>query len=261
MSRNAYRLSLLLAIASSPALPASVDATAAISFAEQPVRLLRDTGFYLAGRGARLQSGDIVESGATSIQLEGGGACTVALGPASQVFLKLGAKGIEIVVLSGWLKIQSRPAPGAGPTMVSAGGIQFNAAGSSVILRARPGITELFVETGEPWMDEMQGAKVLRHTKFAREQYAVRSAKESLKLMQRPPKEFLSGMPPTFLDVLVPVVLKGPPPVPKVDRPAQFADVAPWVADAPAVRQLLHLRFYPPPKVPQQAPRAPDFTY
>jgi hypothetical protein len=254
VSRHVYRLSLLLlAITLSPALPASADASAAISFAEQPVRLLRDTGFYLAGRGARLQNGDLVESGTAGIQVEGGGACTIALGPASQVFLKLGAKGLELVVLNGWMKIQ---APGAGPAMVSSGGIQFNAAGSSVILHARPGITELFVETGEPWIDEMQGAKVLHHTKFTREQYAVRSAKEPLKLLQRPPKDFLTGMPPTFLDVLVPVGLKGTAPAPKLERPATFADVAPWLADEPVLRQAIQRRFNPPPKPAPAAPSA-----
>jgi hypothetical protein len=91
--RNGYRLSsLLLAIALWPFVPASADETVSISFAEQPVRLLRDTSVYVAGRGARLQPGDIAEAGAAGIQIEGGSACTVALGPASQVFLKTGAR-------------------------------------------------------------------------------------------------------------------------------------------------------------------------
>jgi hypothetical protein len=253
--RNGYRLSsLLLAIALWPAVPASAAETASISFAEQPVRLLRDTSFYVAGRGVRLQNGDIVESGTAGIQIEGGSACTIALGPASQVFLKTGAKGIELVVLNGWMKIRSRAAPGGNPAIVSSGGIQFNAAGSSVIVHARPGITELFVEDGEPWMDEMHGSKVLRHTKLTREQYAVRSAKQPLKLLPRPPKEFVGGMPPAFLDALVTVAIKATAPAPKLERPASFADVAPWVADEPALRQALQHRFDPP----KPAPAAPS---
>jgi hypothetical protein len=271
VSRTWFYLPFVLAMTAWPSLSASADtvAAAAISYAEQPVRLLRDTGFYLAPRGTRLQSGDIVESGASSIRIDGVGASasSIALGPASQLYFKAAPKGVEIVLLTGWMKIQAPR--GATPSaqaqlLASSGGIRLDASSISVILHASPGKTELFVEDGELLVDELQGGKPLR-TKVSREQYAVRTAKLPLKLIPRPPKEFLGAMPLDFLDALAPVALKGPPPVPKVDRPAQFADVAPWVADEPAVRQLLHLRFYPPPKAqqqaPQQAPRAPDFTY
>ena len=260
MSRNVVRLSLLLlAMAVSPAFPAGADSAAAISYAEQPVRILRDTGFYLASRGAKLQSGDIVEAGSSGIRIDGASASTVALGPASQLYFKAGAKGVEFVLLNGWMKIQAPRGAVAGvPAIVGSGGLQFDATGSSVILHASPGKTELFVEDGEPGVDELQGARVLHHTKFTREQYAVRSAKQPLKLLPRPPKEFLSGMPPSFLDALAPISFKGPAPPPKMERPAQLADVAPWLADAPAVRQLVQRRFNPPKPAP---PPAPSFSY
>jgi hypothetical protein len=260
----------MLAMTAWPAMCASspnADTAAAISYAEQPVRLLRDTGFYLASKGTRLQSGDIVESGASSIRIDGASASSIALGPASQAYFKAGPKGVEIVLLNGWMKVQApRGATAAAQVhlLASSGGIRFDASSSSFILHASPGKTELFVEDGEAAVDELQGGKAQR-SKLSREQYAVRMAKLPLKLLPRPPKEFLGAMPPAFQDTLAPVALKGPPLIPKLDRPAQFADVAPWVADEPAVRQLLHLRFYPPPKTPQQtpqqAPRAPDFTY
>ena len=271
VSRNWFCLSFMLAMAAWLPMPARSAAnadTAAISYAEQPVRLLRDTGFYIAPRGTRLQHGDIIESGASSIRIDGASSSSIALGPASQLYFKAGPKGVELVLLNGWMKIQApRFAKNVAPVqlLASAGGIRLDASSSSVILHASPGKTELFVEDGEPVVDELQGGKALR-TKVSREQYAVRMAKLPLKMIPRPPKDFLDALPRAFLDALAPVALKGPPPVPKIDRPAQFADVAGWVADEPAVRQLLHLRFYPPPpkapeQAPQQPPRAPDFTY
>lgn len=259
MSRNVYRLSffILLALALGPVLPASADTTAAISFAEQPVRLLRETGFYQAARGARLQSGDIVDSGASGLQLDCGAACIMALGPDTQVALRFGPRGFDVVVLNGWMKIQSRPAPGSGSVTVSSKGLQLNAAGSSVIVHARPGVAELFVETGEPFVDEMQGAKVVQHTKFTREQYALRAESQPLKLLPRPPKEFISGMPKPFLDVLVPVPIKGAPQAAKRERAATFSEVTPWLADEPALRQAIDRRFNPPKPKPRFAPPAP----
>lgn len=255
VSRSLYRLSLLLlSVALSSAGAARADNVVSISFAEQPVRLLRDTSFHSAVRGTRLQNGDLIESGATALQIEGGNGSTVALGPASKVFVRLGPKAFELLLLDGWLKVQARGTPTGSPTLIAAGGLQLDATGGSVILHASPGKTELFVEEGEPGVDEMQGAKVTRRTKVAREQFAVRSAKQALKLSPRAPKEFLAGMPPAFFDILVPVAIRGAPPVPKLERKAAFEDVAPWLADEPVLRLALQHRFNPPKPKPKPSP-------
>src|SRR4051812_12611066 len=91
------------AISATPA-PASAPALApiSISFAEQPVRLVRDTAIYSAGRGVALRANDMLESGSGAVQLATGGG-TVALGPASRIFIN--GTG-ELVLLDGWLKLQ-----------------------------------------------------------------------------------------------------------------------------------------------------------
>lgn len=226
----------------------AAEAIATVSVADQPVRLLRDTSFYLASRGAQLQAGDIVESGAGGIQLETRNAATIALGPASRICFK----GGEPVLLDGWMKIRSP----AVALKFSAGGLAFNAPGGSVILHAAAGKTELFVETGEPSVAEMEGAKVVRTTRIAREQYAARGPNQPLKLLPRPPREFLAGMPAAFQDTLMPVAVKGAAPAPKLERPAAFADVAPWLAGDQALHQSIYRRFHPPPK-----PRLPAYSY
>jgi hypothetical protein len=231
---------LLLTMAFWPASPArGAPAPTAISFAEQPVRLFRERAFYIASRGVRLQDGDIIETGAAGIQLAGGSA-TIALGPASRVAFKLGARPFELILLDGWLKIHASE-----PAIVSAAGVRLDAAASSVIVHANADKIELFVESGAPAVDEIQGGKMLRHTTLMREQYAVRTEKEPLKPLPRAPKDFLAAMPPVFADQLVPVALKGPPPVPKLERQAAFADVAPWLATEPALKQLIQRRYAP----------------
>jgi hypothetical protein len=234
-------------MALSPAQAA--EAIATISAADQPVRLLRDTSFYFASRGAQLQADDIIESGAGGIQLEARNAATIALGPASRLSFKAG----EPVLLEGWMKIQ---APGNAPLKFGAGGLAFKAPGGSVILHAAGGKTELFVETGDPTVAEMEGTRVVRTTRIPREQYAVRSPGQALKLLPRPPREFLAGMPAAFQDTLMAVAVKGPAPAPKLERRAAFAEVAPWLAGEPALHQSIYRRFNPPPK-----PRLPAFSY
>jgi hypothetical protein len=231
------------------ALPARAAPASAISFAEAPVRLVRDTNLYVAVRGARLQNGDLIETGASAIQLEGMGGATVALGPASRAYFKLGGDTVELTLLAGWLKIQSGAAPLT--AIINAGALRVDPTGSSMIVHAEPGKTALFVETGAPAVAEMQGAKQQRTTRLAKEQYAVRTAKEPLKMLPRAPKDFLSAMPPAFFDPLVALSFKGAAPVPKLERAAVFTtDVAPWLADDPAVFQVLNRRFNPPPRRP-----------
>lgn len=259
MSTNLLRAALLSIWLLASALPASAavaTATAtAISFAEAPVRLVRDTSLFVAMRGARLQNGDLIETGSSPIQLEGMGA-TVALGPASHAYLKINGTAVELTLLSGWLKIQ----PGALPTstIINAGALRVAPDASALIVHAAPGKTALFVESGTPSVSEMQGAKPLRATKLTREQYAVRTAKEPLKVLPRPPKDFLGRMPPAFFDPLVPVSFKGAAPAPKLERAAVFAtDVAPWLTQDPAVFQVLNRRFNPAPRRAPATPAAP----
>jgi hypothetical protein len=256
VSRNLLRTSLLSLVMFSSALSASAAPTSGISFAEAPVRLVRDTSMFTAVRGARLQNGDLIETGASAIQLEGMGGATVAIGPGSRAYFKIAGSTVEITLLSGWLKVQAGAAPS---TTINAGTLRVNPEGSSLIFNAAPGKTAVFVETGAPSVAEIQGAKQLRATKLAREQYAMRTTKEALKVLPRPPKEFLSGMPPAFFDQLVPVSFKGAAPAPKLERPAVFAsDVAPWLADDAAVFQVLNRRFNPPPKRSTATPAAPE---
>jgi hypothetical protein len=265
VSRNLLRVSLLSLVMLAAALPASIAKAAAISYAEGTVRLVRDTNFYVATRGAKVLNGDIIETGASVIQLEGMGGVHLAIGPASRVYVKLAGDTAELSLLSGWLMLQ--PGAAASAISITAGSLRVVPEAGSLIIHTTPGKTALFVETGTPSVIELQDGKQVRTSKMSREQYAVRSSKEALKVLPRAPKDFLSGMPPAFFDPLVIVSFKGTAAAPRLERAAVFAsDVAPWLSEDPAAFQLLNRRFNPPPKrlpVPsagkpaQPAPPAP----
>lgn len=253
MSRTDYRLAvLLLVLGLLPGSPAGAGpaVAATVSLAEQPLRLLRETTFYAAARGARLQPGDIVEAGAGTLQLDAANGRTVALGAGSRVYFKPAGKALDLVLLDGWLKVQA-PA-GSTAARVSAGGLELSSNGT-VILHAGAGKAELFVETGEAGVIDAQGGNAGPATKVAHEQYAVRGVGRPLKVLARPPPDFLSAMPRAFQDSLPPVAFKGAAVAPKPERRATFAEVAPWLAAEPALQQALHRRFFPP-KPPQQKP-------
>jgi hypothetical protein len=254
VNRIVFLVSLLLLLAQA-GVAAPVDAAefAAITYAEQPVRLLRDKSFYLAARGARLQSGDIVESATSTIQIAGWGATTVALGPTSRLYLTNGAGGTDYVLLSGWMKLQSRAPRDALPVTAGTSTARFDAAGVSVIVRAAAR-TELFVEAGEAGVDELDAGKVLRRTTVKREHYAARNGAEPLKTAVRAPKEFLGAMPRAFLDPLVAVGAKAAATEPKLERAVALVDVAPWVAEHADLRQAMQRRFQAP-KQPAAAPQ------
>lgn len=246
-----YCMSLLLLsthfMAVSPALATT---PIAISFAEQPVRLLRDKDFYLAGRGAQLQNGDIVATGSGAIQIDGAGSSTVALGPASLLHLRIGSKGAEYLLLGGWLKFQARATGDHLLSAVRSAGMRVDPAASSFILHASPGKTELFVESGQPGVDQLRTGKPARRVAVAREQYAVLGPGQALKVMPRAPREFLGAIPPAFVDALVPVAARASVTATRLERRASFAEVAPWLGQQIELRQAIQRRFHPPKKAP-----------
>lgn len=239
VSRHVLGLFLMLALPGPPALSAPTPpATIAITFAEGAPRLARDKGFYRAGRGVVLRPNDMLEAGAGALQLGVGGA-TIALGPASKVFVRNGG---EVVLLDGWLKLRADPQQ---PFTVTTNSLRLAGAGTTVTLHAAPEATELFAESGDVLVEETGAGKAGRGTKVPRERFAVRARALPLRLAARPTAAFLAAMPPGFRDETV--ALAAPAPVaPKFERAASFAELAPWLADQPSLRRQLQARFDPP---------------
>jgi hypothetical protein len=233
-------LSLVLALVLTSLRADAAPAAILINFAETPVHLWRDTARLSAGRGATLQANDLVDSGAAAIQL-GAGDSTIALGPDSQVFVK---NSTELVLLRGWLKVRGAPVQGV---RLATAQLQFDSTGATVTLHAAPDGAELFAEAGEVLVTELPAARGQRGTRVPREQFGAKSGALPLKVSTHPPRTFLSAMPRGFFDALITVAPKGPALPPRRERPATFEELAPLLADHPALLQQVQRRFQPAP--------------
>jgi len=243
VSRRLVGLFLLPALCwgaprAAPATPDSAPALT-ITFAEGAAQLARATSLYRAGRGAVLHKNDLLASGSGAIQLDNG-AITVAIGPASRVWIR---NTDELILLDGWLKVQAR----AGQAVtVATTHLALAGAGSTLALRATPAASALFAESGAVLVHELDAGKRKRGISVPHEHFAMRAGAAPLRLADRPPAAFLAAMPRGFRDELVPLAVGGPPVMPRPERAATFAELAPWVSAHPALVRQLRARFDPP---------------
>lgn len=225
-------------------------AALAITYAEQPVRLVRDTGMFSAVRGVALRRDDLLATGDNAILIEADGA-TVAIGPASRVYV---TGPNDLVLLEGWLKVQGRTAPGV---RVNTAGLQVGATGATAVLRVTPGAIDVFAEAGALTLDEVNAGKAARRLRLPADGFAVRTGTQAVRILPRPQAAYLAAMPPTFRDLLV-AVPRNALVSPKRERAASYTEVAPWLAGQPDLRQRVHRRFYPPrPAGSKPPPRTP----
>jgi hypothetical protein len=227
---------------------AAAPASIAITFAEPAARLARDTSMYRAGRGVVLRANDMLESGSGAIQVDAGGS-TLALGPATRVYIRSGS---ELVLLDGWLKLQGRPGQ---PLTVATSTLQLDGAGATVTLHAQGDTSELFAETGEVPVRELNAGKPRIASKVAHDQFAARSGALPLRIAPRPPAAFLAALPRDLSDALVPVKAGAATAAPPLERAASFAELGPWLAGQPLLRQRLQRRF-DPPRIPPHTARS-----
>ena len=96
-------------------LPASLlgQRMGTLSVVEGDLRIIRNTAVLHGAQGARIDWGDILETGGKGlVQVECDTGAIVALGSSSQLFFfshsgYSGATGGELVLLSGWLKAET----------------------------------------------------------------------------------------------------------------------------------------------------------
>lgn len=252
-------------VSTAPALAAQ---PLSVTYAEQPLRLLREMSLASAPRGIVLNANDIIETGAGATQLDAGGAA-VALSPGARLYVR--GPG-ELVLVHGWLKAgigAARALRLATADLQIDGAADAGNAASTVIMHASSAGTEVFVESGEAALTELAGGKAGRQLKLTREQFAARAGAAPVKVLPRPGKEFFSSMPPAFRDTLVTLTPKpgAAPVLPKPERPAVLADVNAMLAEHTALRQQAARRFAPrttrPAGVPPPAPasRPPSDVY
>lgn len=213
-----------------------------LALADQPVRLIRGAAVYKAGSGVAVQKDDILETEAAGAQVEAGADAIVALGPQSKVLVaNLAADGkspVELELLQGWAKVYAR---GRRANVVTPA-LQVTVPSGSTIVHAGDGLDAVFAEEGE-----QQVARAGTTLKLAAEQYAgIDTGKQQL-VTSRPPRTFVSALPPAFRDHLarVPGVKNAGKVAPVKERDAAFADVDDWLASTLPARRRFVARFKP----------------
>lgn len=221
---------------------------AVITYAEKPLRLIRATTLYTVGPGTRLLGGDILQTGAAGIQIEGLAATTLALGPDTRILIATNSKAAQINLLSGWLKLQ--PAATSAPIhlAVTTGELAFVLTKSASVIHVTARQTEMFVEDGTQAVNNVDSHGKPGHSlTLGREDFAQAASGGDLKVVARPEQTFIDALPPQFLDPLVPLGKKVPAAAePKKERDVTYDDIAPWVVSPLNLsQQMLARRFAP----------------
>ena len=232
---------LLLAALLAPMAPALAQ-RALLSFSEQPAKLIRKTTVYDAPAGVRLQTGDIIESGARGLQVEWPGDALIALGPSSSVQLGDTGGAPTVNLLRGWLKIAADKRA-ARPLTARAGTLEVRVGseGASGLLHLTPDQIELFVEHGT--LSATDKEKAGAAMPVSREQYAQRRAGLALRVVERAPQRFIAEMPRAFFDPLVAIAGRAKPAEVKALREAGARDLAEWTNLPPIVSKQLVAQF------------------
>ncbi|MBD8093994.1 hypothetical protein IFT48_28790 [Pseudomonas fluorescens] len=245
------KLSIALLLAGLFQLPLVLAAPtniAVIAYAEKPLKLIRATTLYTVGPGTRLQGGDILQTGAAGIQIEGLNAATLALGPDTRILIATNSKAAQINLLNGWLKLQPVAGNSHANLAVTTGALAFSLTNSASVIHVGKRQTEIFVEDGSQVISEIDNhGKADRNVTLGHEDFAQREGDAPLKIVARPEQAFIDALPPQFLDPLVPLGKKTPKAQePKKEREVNYDDIAPWVVSPLNLsQQMLASRFAP----------------
>jgi hypothetical protein len=195
-----------------------------------------------------VQKDDILETADTGAQVEAGADAIVALGPHSRALVaSLSADGkspVEMELLQGWIKVYAK---GRRIAVVTPA-LQVALASGSTIVHAGGGLDGVFAEEGEQQVARMDGkGRAGAVLKLAAEQYASLDAGKPQPVAGRPPRAFVSALPPGFRDHLAsaPDVRNPGKVAPAREREADFADVDDWLAAPLPARRRFVARFKP----------------
>ncbi|MGY1920630.1 hypothetical protein ACW9IF_17125 [Pseudomonas tolaasii] len=239
---------LLAGLLQLPLVHAASAPIAVIAYAEKPLKLIRATTLYTIGPGTRLQGGDILQTGAAGIQIEGLAAANLALGPDTRILIATHNKDTQINLLNGWLKLQPVAGNGHANLAVTTGGLGFTLTNSASVIHVGKRQTEIFVEDGSQVISELDAHGKTDHSvTLDHEDFAQRVGDAQLKIVPRPEQAFIDALPPQFLDPLVPLGKKTPKaPEPVKERDVTYEDIAPWVVSPLNLnQQMLASRFAP----------------
>lgn len=228
--------------------------TGAITLAEGGVRLMRGAAVLQASEGVRIQSGDILETDDRGFcVVEFGDGLLIGLGPLTRIYLadgnprtKQADSGQAIILLAGWLKLQSGKGAPADGYRVLATGLGISSRDANLLAHATDQRMSVFMESGSARLLEPDDAgRTAVGPTLGVGQFVSRGAGQRLALQARPDSGFLVGMPRGFRDALParPERLKASPKAPKPDHDARYEEVKDWLQLPQAWRVDMVRRF------------------
>lgn len=254
MIRPALYAALLIALALLPAHAAETT-LGVVTIKEGDLVVLRETREFAATEGLRLRADDIVRSRETTrlarIELDDG--TVLDLGPATELLLQPRAfataseRGLSLYLLQGWLKLGTAPSKNASNVMLAMPQLGLARIGGSVVVRATPQASLVFVETGRTDVFERaEGQRADPHSLKDGDAFAARAAQPGARL-RRPPADLIDGLPRAFADSLPrrAALWQGRVVEAGAGSEPAYASVAPWINAEALLRPSFVQRFAP----------------
>lgn len=253
---NALAMMLALLLLS---IPAAAQSIGSVTLLEGSLQVMRGTGVLRGAEGMYLRQGDILEnSDRGMVQLEFVGGTVVVLGPSSRVYIFRHAggrssgetgsdsPGTQLVLLSGWLKGESKS--GAGSYRYQTPVLAATSGNGAILVHSYENATDIFVESGSAYIDEVGPDGTARHPGAAKAgQFFSRRAGKTVTSASRPNTAFVDAMPQAFRDTLPSRLARfaGKSVEPKTDHQVTYAEIQSWLTMPPAWRRGFVERFEP----------------
>jgi hypothetical protein len=227
--------------------------TASLTYSEGGVTLLRGAATFTAAVGAKLDTGDMIQTGATGqAQLEFTDGLILNLGADSKFYmLNAGAPGkpSQFALAAGWLKA-AIPAGRKGDARqleYLLPSVAIETTDATLVMHAAPDINEMFLESGTASVTDLAHDGARGKAVTAKGSDYVSRKGDGPVAVGRPPATFLSGMPRHYKDNL-PVLyakMKDKASEPTRDHDTTYAEASAWLNANGAVRQGLVARYQP----------------
>ncbi|MEQ1682241.1 MAG: hypothetical protein ABL916_01230 [Burkholderiaceae bacterium] len=254
MIRPALYAALLIALAMLPAHGAE-PTLGVITITEGELMVLRETREFATTEGLRLRADDIVRSRESTrlarIELDDG--TVLDLGPATELLLQPRAfaaaseRGLSLYLLQGWLKLGTAPGKAASNVVLAMPQLGVARLVGSVVVRATPQASLVFVETGRADVFERaDGQSAGPHSLKDGDAFAARAAQPGARL-RRPPADLIDGLPRAFVDALPRRAARWQGRVVEAGAGSEpaYANVAPWINAEALLRPSFVQRFAP----------------
>jgi hypothetical protein len=251
----AHLLLFIVALAA-PCVALAADVLGTITILEGQALIYRGTGRLHAAEGVRLESGDIVETAAsTVVQIEFNERASTDLGPETRVMVgsadRRSPPERTIYVMQGWVKMVGPKGAKAGDPADSS--LELRSANfenalttATYVLRQAGSKVEVFVEGGELRMTERQpGGAAIGTIALAAGQFYQRSLPGRGAPAPAAAQAFIASLPTAFRDTLPARAerFRNREVQPKEAPVFAYADVEPWLKAEPPLRKPLMQRW------------------